>query len=700
MFDTAAAVYRDEANELLGDLEAALLDLEEYPDDLETVDRVFRAMHTIKGSGAMFGFDGIAGFTHELETTFDLVRSGRMPVTRELINLTLVARDQIKSMLDEGEDSGRERAEVIVASLRRMLPQPGEAPHPVAAVPAPQEELVGQEATWRVRFTPAPRIFANGTNPLGLLRELADLGLCSVHAHADGIPDLGGLEPEACYLQWDVILTTTAGLNAIRDVFIFAEDSCSLRIDPIVGLASGDAAAHRRLGEILVERGDIDPAALEETLAERKRVGEMLVEKGLVSAGTVGAALVEQGHLQQVQERRQPAESVSSVRVTAEKLDALVNQVGELVITQAMLAQMAKGLDPVLFDNLHRGLVQLERNTRVLQESVMSIRMLPIGSVFGRFPRLVRDTAARLGKQVELRLAGENTELDKGLIEKIADPLTHLLRNSLDHGIERPADRAAAGKEPVGTVTLRAYQQGGRIMVEVSDDGAGLNRERILAKARERGLAAPDGMPDEEVWQLIFTPGFSTAETVTDVSGRGVGMDVVLRNVQEMGGRVHIASEAGTGCRFIISLPLTMAVLDGLSVAVGEERYIIPLNAIIESLQPRAEEVSTLAGQRQTVVKIRGDCLPLVRLADLFRLPGAVVRPEAGIVIVIDAEGEKAALLVDDILDEQQVVIKSLEANYRKVPGTAGATILGDGRVALILDLGAVVKMWRRGIEQ
>jgi len=330
----------------------------------------------------------------------------------------------------------------------------------------------------------------------------------------------------------------------------------------------------------------------------------------------------------------------------------------------------------------------------------MSIRMLPIGSVFGRFPRLVRDTAARLGKQVELRLAGENTELDKGLIEKIADPLTHLLRNSLDHGIERPADRAAAGKEPVGTVTLRAYQQGGRIMVEVSDDGAGLNRERILAKARERGLAAPDGMPDEEVWQLIFAPGFSTAETATDVSGRGVGMDVVLRNVQEMGGRVHIASEAGTGCRFIISLPLTMAVLDGLSVAVGEERYIIPLNAIIESLQPRAEEVSTLAGQRQTVVKIRGDCLPLVRLADLFRLPGAVVRPEAGIVIVIDAEGEKAALLVDDILDEQQVVIKSLEANYRKVPGTAGATILGDGRVALILDLGAVVKMWRRGIEQ
>ncbi|MBN9422818.1 MAG: chemotaxis protein CheA [Candidatus Accumulibacter sp. 66-26] len=382
----------------------------------------------------------------------------------------------------------------------------------------------------------------------------------------------------------------------------------------------------------------------------------------------------------------------ASIRVGVEKVDQLINLVGELVITQAMLLQCAERMQDAAPERLRQGLTQLERNTRDLQESVMSIRMLPISFVFSRFPRVVHDLSARLGKQVELKLHGETTELDKGLIERIADPLTHLIRNSLDHGIESPEARAAAGKNPVGTITLRAAHQGGNIVIEVGDDGAGLNRQRILAKARERGFQVNDQMSDQEVWALIFEAGFSTAEQVTDVSGRGVGMDVVRKNIQSMGGRVEIESLTGAGTRMTVRLPLTLAILDGMSVAVGSQTYILPLSSVIESLQPLAEDVKTLANQTR-VIRVRGDYLPVIVLHEIFNIAPLAAGFTQGIMVILDADGTKAALFVDALVGQHQVVIKSLENNYRRVAGVSGATIMGDGHVALILDVPALIGM-------
>jgi len=385
----------------------------------------------------------------------------------------------------------------------------------------------------------------------------------------------------------------------------------------------------------------------------------------------------------------------ASIRVSVEKVDQLINLVGELVITQAMLAQTTANVDPTLYEVLLNSVAQLERNTRDLQESVMSIRMMPISFVFSRFPRVVRDVANKLGKQVELRTIGEGTELDKGLIEKIADPLTHLVRNSLDHGIESPEKRIAAGKDPKGTLTLRASHQGGNIVIEVSDDGGGLSRERILAKAKEKGIPVSDSMTDQEVWLLIFAPGFSTAEVVTDVSGRGVGMDVVKRNIEGMGGRVELDSKTGTGTTVTIRLPLTLAILDGMSVAVGNEVFIIPLNYIIESLQPAEHDVKTVASEGR-VVNVRGEYLPLMAVHSLFNIKPKTTDPSKGILVIIESDGNKAALLVDELVGQHQVVIKSLETNFRKVRGISAATIMGDGKVALILDMVALVRMARK----
>lgn len=382
----------------------------------------------------------------------------------------------------------------------------------------------------------------------------------------------------------------------------------------------------------------------------------------------------------------------TSIRVSVEKVDQMINLVGELVITQSMLAETASHLDPVLHERLVNGLAQLERNTRELQESVMSVRMMPINFVFSRFPRLVRDLAGKLDKKVQLKLVGEGTELDKGLIEKISDPLTHLVRNSLDHGVELPEERAACGKNPQGTITLRAAHQGGNIVIEVSDDGAGLNRDRILTKAREKGLAVTDTMTDSEVWQLIFAPGFSTAAVITDVSGRGVGMDVVKRNIEGIGGRVEIASKQGQGSTITIRLPLTLAILDGLSIAVGEQIYIVPLSFISESLQPSAADIKGISGQGQ-VVQVRGEYLPLIALHKIFNIVPRVTDPSQGILVLLEADGRKIALFVDDLVGQHQVVIKSLETNYRKVAGVSGATIMGDGRVAMIMDVSALIKL-------
>ncbi len=669
--DRFSSVFFEECAEHLSDMERILVALDPANPDMEELNALFRAAHSIKGGAGIFGFSDLTVVTHELESLLDKVRGRELRLTAAMIDLFLEARDAVAMQLGGHRDGTVVDLTVVDEICRRLQGNATsctDSAPPADAPGAPQlsPDAPGGSRRLEIIFAPENDIFQRGVRLENLFNELASLGDLSVRSDISDPPSIEALDPEVCHTRWIFTLDTTAGEEEIREIFEFVAEREQLTITPVEERTGLDSLPG---GEELTPSGDQSAAPLPSP-------GRRAYDRDETTPGAFG---------------RRGAEAESSIRVGVTKVDQLINQVGELVITQSMLAQMAGTLDPVLFENFHRGLLQLERNTRDLQQSVMSIRLVPISMVFSRFPRIVRDLAAKLGKQVELHTMGESTELDKGLIEKIADPLTHLVRNCLDHGLESPEARLAAGKNPVGTITLRASQVGGRIVIDVMDDGAGLNREKILRKAAERGIPADDAMTDDEVWQLIFAPGFSTAETVTDISGRGVGMDVVLRNVQALSGRVHISSEPGAGTRITISLPLTLAILDGLSVAVGGEKFIIPLNAIIESLQPKPEELKSVNGKQ--VVHVRGEYLPLLPLHELFNLQSAVTKAENGIVVLVDVEGEKAALLVDALLDEHQVVIKSLEDNYRKVEGTAGATILGDGRVALILDVHALLGM-------
>ncbi|HWU69265.1 MAG TPA: chemotaxis protein CheW [Stenotrophobium sp.] len=659
--------FFDESAEGLDVMESALLKLDVGNADAEIINTIFRAAHSIKGGAATFGFAEVAGFTHLLETLLDQMRSGQRAVTQPDVDVLLRSVDIVRSLL-AAAGSGKPADDAAIATVRGELETAlsagsgAAAPNhsaaaaatatPVAATPA--------EAGWRIRFTPRPELFRSGNDPLRILRELAEMG--ALHAELDdaALPSLADADPEDCYLSWNLVLRSGCSQASLREVFAWVEDECDLQIEalaaepPVVVAVASEPAAASRPAELKVIKGGRDRTETQK------------------AAGDGG-----------------------SIRVGTEKIDSLINLVGELVITQAMLTQQASALDPVLNEKLLTGLSQLDRNTRSLQEAVMSIRMLPMDFVFSRFPRLVHDLAAKLDKHARLVTIGENTELDKSVIEKIADPLTHLVRNSLDHGIEMPAARVAAGKDEAGTITLKAAHQGGSIVIEVADDGHGLDRDRILAKARERGLAIGDNAPDSEVWALIFAPGFSTAEQVTDVSGRGVGMDVVKKNIQSLGGQIEITSRAGQGTKISIRLPLTLAILDGMSMAVGDEIFIVPLNAVAESLQPRPEDVKSVAGQGR-VVRVRGEILPLVPLRDVFHLGAGITEPHKGILVLIESEGRKVALMVDELVGQQQVVIKSLESNYRRISGISGATILGDGRVALILDVGDLVRISAR----
>jgi two-component system chemotaxis sensor kinase CheA len=669
-------LFFEESAEHLAEMERIFLSIDpDNPDD-EELNAVFRAAHSIKGGAATFGFPDMAEVTHILETLLDRVRNRELRLSREMIDICLAAGDGIESQLAGHRDGAEVNLEQIETVRSRLSAIIGGAKGPVttkeqpADAPAPHSV----EATYRIVYNPQPDFFMRRVRMEPLLEELAALGELTVVARIDAPDSLDGYDPMCCRISWEMSIITTHQLEELRDIFLFVADEEDMSFEMVPPAPSGPD-----------QEPELQPGAAaisgERLQASGTPAGRRQYDCEESTPGAFGR-------------RSTDNRESSTIRVGVPKVDQLINQVGELVITQAMLAQTAQGLDPVLYEHLHRGLMLLERNTRDLQESVMSIRMMPISSIFNRFPRLVRDLAAKLNKQVELKLVGETTELDKGLIEKLADPLTHLVRNSLDHGIESPEVRRRNGKPPCGTVTLRASQQGGRVVLEVSDDGGGLNRARIVKKAIDNGLPASEGMSDEEVWQLIFAPGFSTAEQVTDVSGRGVGMDVVLRNVNHLGGRIAIFSEENKGSRVVISLPLTLAILDGLSVRVGDETFIVPLNSIIESLQPRSVDLNTVGGT-QCTVHVRGDHLPLMYLKDLFCIPGAVTRPEEGVVMLVDAEGEKVALLVDELLGEHQVVIKSLEANFRKVNGTAGATILGDGKVAMILDVAGLIRLWR-----
>ncbi|BCA80676.1 chemotaxis protein CheA [Desulfuromonas sp. AOP6] len=690
MMESQRAAFREEAGELLAELEESLLELEERPEDMDVVGRVFRAMHTIKGSGAMFGFEAIASFTHEVETVFDLVRTGQLPVTRDLVDLSLAARDQIKRLLDAADPAAADESPEgarLIGAFRAMQPrQKATASSPKGAEKAADKKADAEAAVYRIRFKPFPQLLRGGTNPVCLLNELRDLGPCEIVAQPSDIPFLDELDPEECHVHWDVVLTTEAGLDAIRDVFIFVEDEAEIRINRIddgLDLAEGQT---RRLGEILVERGDISQSQLQELLGQQQKIGEKLIASRLVEPGQVTAALAEQNQVRQLQEKRKQEEAQSSLRVPAEKLDAMVDLVGELVTVQSRLSQVAAQRND---SDLLAIAEEVERLTAELRDNTLNIRMLPIGTTFSKFKRLVRDLSRELGKEIDLQTSGGDTELDKTVIEKLGDPLVHLIRNSIDHGIESPEKRQAAGKPRLGTIHLSAEHSGDSVIIRIQDDGGGLNREAIRQKAVERGLISEgEVLADHDLYQLIFAAGFSTATSVTSVSGRGVGMDVVKRAIEALRGSLEIDSQPGVGALISIRIPLTLAIIESLLVRLGDSHFVLPLDAIEECIELTAETRGQAKGR--SLVNVRGQLIPYIDLRRQFAVDGE--RPTVEQVVITRVNHQQIGFVVDHVIGEHQTVIKSLGRFYRGIEGVSGATILGDGSVALILDIASLLK--------
>ncbi|MCU6173420.1 chemotaxis protein CheA [Citrobacter cronae] len=657
--------FFDEADELLADMEQHLLDLVPEAPDSEQLNAIFRAAHSIKGGAGTFGFTILQETTHLMENLLDEARRGEMQLNADIINLFLETKDIMQEQLDAYKNSEEPDAasfEYICNALRQLaLEAKGEtspalvntAKLSVVDSAAIQEEAVANPAAASEEIKKRIILSRLKSSEVDLLEE-----------------ELGNLATLTDVVKGSDTLSATLDGNLAEDDIIAV----------LCFVIEAD--------QIEFETVSAAPVAVDEK-AETEAVAVVATPQPVAVAPAAKAAASEAPHARAERDKPARASESTSIRVAVEKVDQLINLVGELVITQSMLAQRSNELDPVNHGDLITSMGQLQRNARDLQESVMSIRMMPMEYVFSRFPRLVRDLAGKLGKQVELTQVGSSTELDKSLIERIIDPLTHLVRNSLDHGIELPEKRLEAGKSPIGNLTLSAEHQGGNICIEVTDDGAGLNRERILAKAISQGMPIHENMSDDEVGMLIFAPGFSTAEQVTDVSGRGVGMDVVKRNIQEMGGHVEIQSKQGQGTTIRILLPLTLAILDGMSVRVADEVFILPLNAVMESLQPREEDLHPLAGGER-VLEVRGEYLPLVELWKVFEVEGAKTEATQGIVVILQSAGRRYALLVDQLIGQHQVVVKNLESNYRKVPGISAATILGDGSVALIVDVSAL----------
>jgi len=694
--DAHRQAFKEEAYELLTELESSLLELEERPDDEDLIGRVFRAMHTIKGSGSMFGFDDIASFTHEVETIFDMVRNGKLEVTKLLVNLTLAARDQIKSMLDHDDDGGTADTEAssrIIAGLRALACCDAPAAAPVHAKAAPP--VVHEQVSYRIRFAPVLGIFASGSNPLHLLAELRELGTCHVMAQTSGFPPLAEMDPEGCYVYWDVILTTDQGTNAIRDVFIFVEDDCELRIEVIAehDRFSGEPHDYKKLGEILVERGDMCQQDMKELLAQQKRFGELAVSKGIIPEAKVQSALVEQRHIKEVRQEKQSAEAASSIRVPAERLDELVNLVGELVTVQARLTQTAQLRED---SELAAIAEEVERLTGELRDSALNIRMLPIGSTFSKFKRLVRDLSGELGKEIEMTTDGADTELDKTVIEKLNDPLVHLIRNSIDHGVELPEAREAAGKPRHGTVHLAAVHSGDSVLITIADDGAGLDKEAIRAKAIDKGIiSASAELSEKELFSLIFAPGFSTAKKVSSVSGRGVGMDVVKRAIEALRGSIDVSSVRGAGTRIMVRIPLTLAIIESLLVKIGNDSFMLPLSLVDECVELTREDVARSHGRN--LAHVRGRLVPYIPLRERFEILGQV--PDIEQIVITEVNGQRVGFVVDHVIGEHQTVIKSLGRAYKNAEGISGATILGDGSVALILDIPQLVQSVEAEVE-
>lgn len=700
-------IFFEEAAELLEEMETLLVDLDINDPNLEHLNAIFRVAHSIKGGAATFGFTDMTEVTHVLESLLDRLRKQELAPRADMIDAFLLAGDVVKTQLagHRGEGHADEAEAAAVCKILKILAEGApavSAASPVAATVA-ERECQPEGKTYRTEFcfngprTALDNLFANLCE-IGTIEFLSDPGAASAASGAE----LVVLDP--CVMNF----TTAASEEDLWEALAFVVDPGKIKIAQVDtnAVSSSDMSGQVKATEedagfgffeqlyqevIGDQPAKVAPQAAPAATPVAPMESVQPANYGRRASDNADRPVVPFGRRETDKTASPSGTDSTSIRVNIEKVDQLINLVGELVITQAMLTLTASKIDPVLYESFQHGISQLERNTSDLQESVMSIRMMPIGFVFSRFPRLVRDVASKLDKQVELKTIGEGTELDKGLIEKISDPLTHLVRNSLDHGIESPEKRVAAGKPAKGTVTLRAFHQGGNVVIEVSDDGAGLNREKILAKGRERGFPVHDGMSDQEVWQLIFEAGFSTADVVTDVSGRGVGMDVVKRNIKALNGRIEIQSAVGAGTCMSIRLPLTLAILEGMSIAVGSEIFIIPLTAIVESLQPAAEDVNTI-GQNEYVLNVRGEYLPVIALHEQFNIRPRVTDFHKGIMVIFESDGTKKALFVDELVGQHQVVIKSLETNYRRTSGISGATIMGDGKVALIIDVAGLMR--------
>ncbi|WP_110708791.1 chemotaxis protein CheA [Salinicola sp. CR57] len=683
--------FFEEAEELLADMERLLLDLDVDDPDVEDLNAIFRAAHSIKGGAGTFGFTVLQETTHLLENLLDHTRRGELKLRRDIVDTFLETKDMLHDQLDAYRNGGEPDAEAF-ERISRVLQQmaldelgQGEAvkgqatPDPVPAPPPETSKAVHAENDRADTGETAGRqltITLSGVSDKDrelLVEELQHFG--TIASQSGDVA------------QYRVVLDSTESQDDIEAVLCFIIEPEQLSIEVAAPGAVADLAEPPAptASEAMPKHESI-PAVTPDELPEPDKVEPKGGETPPRPPGKSGG-------------KSAKGSESSTIRVPVDKVDQIINLVGELIITQSMLEQTASDLDIVSHGPLVNGMNLLQRNARDLQESVMSIRMMPMDYVFSRFPRLVRDLAAKLGKDVELVTEGKSTELDKSLIERIIDPLTHLVRNSLDHGLESPDKREAAGKSPTGRLTLSAQHQGGNILIEVIDDGAGLNRERILAKAKSSGLAVTDTMSDDDVWQLIFAPGFSTAEQVSDVSGRGVGMDVVKRNIQEMGGHVEILSKPGQGTTTRIVLPLTLAILDGMSIRCGNETFLLPLNAVLESLQPQSEDLYSMAGDDQ-LLKVRDEYLPIIALHHALDVTDAKTELTEAIAVIVQGEGRRYALLVDDLIGQQQVVVKNLETNYRRVPGISAATILGDGSVALILDIADLHRLDRRKSQQ
>jgi len=671
--------FREEAADLLAELETALLSLEEAPDDRDLLDTAFRALHTIKGSGAMFGFEAAAAFTHHLENAFDMVRRGMIAPNSALIGVALAARDHIRALIEAPEQADLALGERLLEQVAALTGETGGG-HTATTSGRDMAPPPAAATTWRFRFRLALDAMAMGTNPLRLLDEIREMGECTITALTEDVPPLEDIDPCGCYLSWDVVLTTDQPESAIEDVFIFVRDSMELRIERVVDLDP-------RLGDILTRRGDVDPETIEDVAARQPKLGELLVQDGSLSEDRLHSALAEQKHLRAegaAAKAASPA-ATASIRVPAERLDDLMDQVGELVIAQARLKLLIATSDDLQIKAIAE---EIERLANGLRETTMGIRMLPIGSLFGRFRRLVRDLSRDLDKEVLLTTAGEETELDKTVIERLNDPLVHIVRNSLDHGLEPVEERLNAGKPPQGRIHLSARHAGTQVQISIRDDGRGLDRARIRAKAEEQELIPPGAkLSDAELFQLIFHPGFSTAKAVTSLSGRGVGMDVVKRTIDSLRGTIEVSSVPGQGTDIVLSLPLTLAIIDGLLVRVGKGRFVMPLSAVEECVELPAEGDGRHNGRN--FLNIRDELVPFIRLREMF---GTQTPPDPYQKVVIIASGERRiGLVVDQVLGDHQTVIKSLSKLHTDVESFSGATILGDGTVALILDTAHLV---------